>query len=138
VSGARTTEEIVVPGWPAPRGYANGRTGDGRAVHVGGQIGWDEHGAFAGAELVPQFARALDNVIAVVRAAGGAPEDIATMTVYVTDIAAYRGAQKELGAVWRPRLGKHFPAMALVAVTALVEPQAVVEIQATAYVGGPR
>ncbi|HEU4730228.1 MAG TPA: RidA family protein [Kofleriaceae bacterium] len=131
-----TAEEIRVPGWPAPRGYANGRAGRGRAVHVAGQIGWDERGALAAAELVPQFAQALDNVLAVVRAAGGAPEDIASMTVFVTDIAAYRGAGKELGAVWRARLGKHFPAMALVAVSALVEPRAVVEIQATAYVGG--
>jgi enamine deaminase RidA (YjgF/YER057c/UK114 family) len=131
-----TTDEIRVPGWPEPRGYANGRSGRGRAVHVAGQIGWDEQGAFAAGELVPQFAQALDNVLAVVRAAGGAPEDIATMTVYVTDIAAYRGAGKELGVAWRARLGKHFPAMALVAVSALVEPRAVVEIQATAYVGG--
>jgi enamine deaminase RidA (YjgF/YER057c/UK114 family) len=133
-----SSAEVHVPGWPVPRGYANGRRGEGAVVHTGGQIGWDEHGAFASRELVPQFARALDNVIAVVRAAGGVPEDIATMTVFVTDIAAYRGAQQELGAAWRPRLGKHFPAMALVAVTALVEPQAVVEIQATAYVGGAR
>jgi len=133
-----SSDEIHVPGWPAPRGYANGRRGDGEVVHTGGQIGWDEHGAFTAPGLVPQFAQALDNVLAVVRAAGGAPEDIATMTVFVTDIAAYRDAQKELGAAWRARLGKHFPAMALVAVSALVEPQAMVEIQATAYVGGAR
>jgi enamine deaminase RidA (YjgF/YER057c/UK114 family) len=118
-----------------PRGYANGRIGRGLAVHVAGQIGWNEQGVFADAELVPQFARALDNVIAVVRAAGGTVEDIASMTVFVTDIAAYRAAQKQLGAAWRPRLGKHFPAMTLVAVSHLVEPQAMVEIQATAYVG---
>jgi len=129
-----SSEEIIVPGWPAPRGYANGRTGRGRVVHVAGQIGWDAHGAFAATDLVSQFAQALDNVIAVVRAAGGAPEDIATMTVYVIDIAAYRGAHKALGAAWRERLGKHFPAMALVAVSHLVEPTAAVEIQATAYV----
>jgi enamine deaminase RidA (YjgF/YER057c/UK114 family) len=133
-----STEEIEVPGWPAPRGYSNGRIGAGRVVHVGGQIGWDERGVFESVELVAQFAKALDNVLAVVHAAGGAPEDIATMTVYVTDIIAYRAAQKVLGAAWRARLGKHFPAMALVAVTHLVEPQAVVEIQATAYVGEAR
>ena len=127
--------EVTVPGWPVPRGYANGRIGDGRVVHVAGQIGWDAQGAFADG-LVAQLARALDNVLAVVAAAGGRGEDIATMTVFVTDIAAYRAAQKELGAVWRPRLGKHFPAMALVAVSALVEDRALVEIQATAYVGG--
>jgi len=131
-----SSQEITVPGLPVPRGFAHGRTGRGTALHVAGQIGCDEHGELAAAELAPQFAKALDNVLAVVRAAGGAPEDIATMTVYVTDIAAYRGAQKELGAAWRARLGKHFPAMALVAVSHLVEPRAVVEIQAVAYLGG--
>jgi len=132
-----SSHEISVSGLPAARGFAHGRTGRGRAVHVAGQIGCDEHGVCS-TGFVPQFARALDNVLAVVRAAGGAAEDLATMTVYVTDIAAYldRGAQKELGAAWRARLGKHFPAMALVAVAALVEPAALVEIQATAYVGG--
>ena len=130
-----STIEVSIPGWPVPRGFANGRIGRGGVVHVAGQIGCDERGVCA-AGFVPQFARALDNVLAVVRAAGGAAEDIATMTVYVTDIAAYRGALRELGAAWRGRLGKHFPAMALVAVTALVEPAALVEIQATAYVGG--
>jgi enamine deaminase RidA (YjgF/YER057c/UK114 family) len=132
-----SSAEVQVPGWPVPRGYANGRVGHGRAVHVAGQIGWDADGSFVDGGVVGQFGQALDNVLAVVRAAGGVPEDIATMTVFVTDIEAYRGAQKELGAVWRPRLGKHFPAMALVAVTALVEPDALIEIQATAYVGEP-
>jgi enamine deaminase RidA (YjgF/YER057c/UK114 family) len=128
-----TNQEIRVPGWPLPRGYANGRVGSGGALHVAGQIGWDVHGVVASG-LAAQFAQALDNVVAVVRAAGGVPEDIATMTIFVTDIAAYRGAQKEIGAAWRARLGKHFPAITLVAVTALLEPQALVEVQATAYV----
>jgi len=131
-----SSEEIHVLGWPAPRGYANGRAGRGRAVHVAGQIGWDEHGQLVSPDLVPQLARALDNVLAVVRAAGGTPDDIACMTIYVTDMAGYRAGRKELGAVWRARLGTQFPAMALVAVTELVEPGAKVEIQATAYVGG--
>jgi enamine deaminase RidA (YjgF/YER057c/UK114 family) len=130
-----SSREVIVPGLPTPRGYAHGRIGQGSAVHVAGQIGCDEHGVCS-AGFVPQFAKALDNVLAVVRAAGGTPEDIATMTVYVTDVAAYREALREVGAAWRARLGKHFPAMALVAVTALVEPAAVLEIQATAYVGG--
>jgi enamine deaminase RidA (YjgF/YER057c/UK114 family) len=128
------TEEVTVPGWPAPKGYANGRIGCGRALYVGGQIGWDERGAVVPGGLVPQFARALDNVLAVVRAAGGAPEDIATMTVFVTDIADYRAARGALGPVWRERMGRHYPAMALVAVAALVEPDAVVEIQAIAAI----
>jgi enamine deaminase RidA (YjgF/YER057c/UK114 family) len=128
------TREVTVPGWPAPKGYANGRVGEGRALYVGGQIGWDERGAFPPGGLAPQFGRALDNVLAVVRAAGGAAEDIASMTVFVTSVEEYRAAQRALGPVWRERMGRHYPAMALVAVAALVEPEAVVEIQAIAHI----
>jgi len=130
-----SSDEIRVLGWPAPRGYANGRTGRGTAVHVAGQIGWDDQGQMASG-LVEQFARAVDNVIAVVRAAGGTREDIATMTIFVTDIDAYRTGVKQLAAAWRGSMGRHFPAITLVAITALVEPSALVEIQATAYIGG--
>ena len=133
-----TAREVIVPGWPDPKGYANGRVVDGRTLHVGGQIGWDERRAFPPGGLVPQFARALDNVLAVVRAAGGAAEDIASMTVYVTSIEDYRAAQHELSPVWRQRMGRHYPAMALVAVAALVDPEAVVEIQAIAAVPAER
>ena len=132
-----STQEVVVAEWPKPRGYANGRIGQGAVLHVAGQIGWDERGTFVEGGLGPQFAKALDNVLAVVKAAGGVPEDIATMTVFVTDIEAYRTSQAILAPIWRERLGRHYPAMALVAVTALVEPAAVVEIQAVAYVGAP-
>ena len=134
-----TAREVSVPGWPAPKGYSNGRVGEGQVLYVGGQIGWDEQRAFPPGGLVPQFGRALDNVLAVVWAAGGAPEDIASMTVFVTSIEEYRAAQRALGPVWRERMGRHYPAMALVAVTALVEPEAVVEIQAIATIqrGGP-
>jgi enamine deaminase RidA (YjgF/YER057c/UK114 family) len=125
------TERVVLPG-PEPRGYADGRIGRGRVLHVAGQVGW-KAGRFEAKELVGQFAQALDNVLAVLAAARARVEDVAEMTVYVTDIAAYRAARKELGPVWRARFGTHFPAMALVAVTALVEPEAVVEIQAIAY-----
>jgi enamine deaminase RidA (YjgF/YER057c/UK114 family) len=135
-----STEDVLVPGWPTPKGYSNGRIGSGRVLEVGGQIGWDTEMQFPAAEtaeqrFVAQFAQTLDNVIAVVRAAGGELTDIASMTAYVTDMAIYRSARKELAAVWRARLGKHFPAMALVAVSALFEPEAVVEIQAVAYLG---
>ena len=134
---------VAVPGWPAPKGYANGRVGGGRTLHVGGQIGWSMSAAAGGgvggarfpAGFVAQFGQALDNVLAVVRAAGGAAEDIASMTVYVTSIEDYRAAQRALGPVWRERMGRHYPAMALVGVTALVEPEAVVEIQAVAHLG---
>jgi enamine deaminase RidA (YjgF/YER057c/UK114 family) len=136
VSGAGDEGElpqpVEVPGWPRPRGYANGVIGRGRVLFVAGQIGWDGAGQFASGELAVQFGQALANVVAVVRAAGGEPDHIASMTVFVTDIAAYRASLPAIGAAWRAHMGRVFPAMALVAVTALVEPQAVVEIQAQA------
>jgi enamine deaminase RidA (YjgF/YER057c/UK114 family) len=133
-----SADEILVDGWPKPKGYANGRIGRGAPLHVGGMVGWDEHGTFAAHDLAGQFAKALDNVLAVVRAAGGAPSDIATMTVYVTDIADYRRSRKALGPIWRERMGQHYPAMALVGVTALVEADALVEIESTAYISEQR
>jgi enamine deaminase RidA (YjgF/YER057c/UK114 family) len=132
-----STETVAVPAWPAPKGYANGRTGRGPALHVAGQVGWNPQGVFEAKDLVGQFAVALSNVIEVVHAANGKVTDIAEMTVYVTDIEAYRAARKELGPIWRERMQTHFPAMALVAVTALVEPEALVEIQAVAYLEHP-
>jgi enamine deaminase RidA (YjgF/YER057c/UK114 family) len=123
---------VEVPGWPRPKGYANGVIGHGRTLHVAGQIGVDSDGLI-GESLVEQFAMALDNLLAVVAAAGGQPTDIASMTVYVTDVEAYRNSASGLGAVWRERLGKHFPAMALVGAAALYEHNALVEIQAVAH-----
>lgn len=131
-----STTEVTVGAWPTPRGYANGRIGRGNVMHVAGQVGWTVTrgpGVFEAKDLVGQFAQALTNVITVLHAGGGKVADIAEMTVYVTDIAAYRAAQKQLGPIWKERMGAHFPAMALVAVTALVEVEAVVEIQAVAY-----
>lgn len=125
--------EIVQPPHFAPaKGYANGVLCRGRMLRVGGQVGWNAEQRFETGDFGQQFAQALDNVLAVVAAAGGAPEDIAEMTIYVTDLDAYRAAQKQLGAIWRERLGRHFPAMALVGVAGLVEPEAKVEIQAVA------
>ncbi|MFN0252686.1 MAG: RidA family protein [Kofleriaceae bacterium] len=146
--------EVIVDGWPPPKGFANGRIGDGKVLHVAGQIGMDAHGTWATASaaiapqsevsatvlvderFIPQFAQALDNVLAVVRATGGAPEDIAEMTVFVTNMQSYRDSRRELARVWRERLGKHFPAMALIGVSSLFEENALVEIQAVAYIGG--
>ncbi|KYF70653.1 RidA family protein [Sorangium cellulosum] len=126
--------EIVQPaGWAAPSGYANGVVTRGRTLHVAGQIGWDAaSGQIRSDDLVEQFAQALDNVLAVVAAAGGGPGDVARMTVYVTDLEAYRGARRAIGAAWRARFGKRFPAMALVGVAGLLEPRALVEIEAVA------
>jgi enamine deaminase RidA (YjgF/YER057c/UK114 family) len=117
---------------PVPRGYADARIGYGPVLHIAGQVGWNA-GVFEAKDLVGQFAQTLDNILAVLKAAHAHVDDIAEMTIYVTDIAAYRAARKQLGPIWRERLGNHFPAMALVAVTALVEPDALVEIQAVAY-----
>ena len=129
-----STDTVDVPSWPPPKGYANGRIGRGNALHIAGQVGWTSPGVFEAKDLVGQFAQALTNMRVVLEAANGKISDIASMTVFVTDIAAYRASTKALGPVWREKMGSHFPAMALVAVSALVEPEAVVEIQAIAYV----
>jgi enamine deaminase RidA (YjgF/YER057c/UK114 family) len=117
-------------GWPRPKGYANGMLGNG-CVFVAGQIGWDEQGRFAEG-LAAQIDQALRNVLAVLAEAGAGPAQVARMTWYVTDIPAYRAAAPALGPIWRPLFGRHFPAMAVVGVTELVEPAALVEIEATA------
>lgn len=104
----------------------------GRLLTVAGQIGWDENEQFHSDELVPQLGQALDNVLAVVRAAGGDVEHVSHMTIYVTDLDAYRGAGKALGEAWRAKMGRHYPSMALVGVAGLVEPRAKVEIEAIA------
>ena len=122
---------LLPPGWPRPKGYANGMVGGGRVAVIGGQIGWDSRGRFA-AGFVAQTGQALRNILAVLAEAGGGPEHIARMTWYVTDMPAYRASVAALGPVWREVMGKHFPAMAVVGVTALVEPEALVEIEATA------
>lgn len=126
-------EPVVVEGWPKPRGYVNGMIGGPYVLHVAGQIGWQPDGTFTTDDLIEQFGIALDNVLAVVKAAGGKAESIASMTVFVTEIETYRARTKDLGPIWKARLGKHFPAMALVGVSALVEPRAKVEIVAVAH-----
>lgn len=131
-------EFIEVPGWPKPKGYANGALVSGmKTLYVAGQVGWNERQEMASG-FVAQFAQALDNVLAVVRAAGGAPESVVKMTIYVTDLPAYRAAQRELGAVWRERFGKHFPAMALLGVAGLVEEGALLEIETICAIGEER
>jgi enamine deaminase RidA (YjgF/YER057c/UK114 family) len=132
-----TTELVTVAGWPPPKGYANGRIGRGAVLHVAGQIGWTASGAFVARDLAGQIAQALDNVLAVLQAAQGRPEDVAEMTIFVTNIASYRSARKQLAPIWKQRFGDHFPAMALVAVSGLVEPEALVEISAVAYLEHP-
>ena len=130
--------QIIQPtGWARPRGYSNGIVAEGRVLFVAGQIGWDPTSELA--KLRPTFAeqfdQALSNVMDVVRSAGGQATDIARMTVYVTDKKEYLAALKQVGEAWRKHLGKHYPAMALVVVAALLEDEAKVEIEATAVLG---
>ena len=132
-----STEDVTVPGWPTPKGYSNGRVGNGRVLHVAGQIGWNAQGVFEAKDLLGQFAQALSNVIAVVKAANGKVTDIAEMTVFVTDIQGYRDGRKALGPIWKERMQGHFPAMALIGIDELVEEEALVEIQAVAYLEQP-
>lgn len=123
------------PGWPRPRGYANGvATEGGTLVFVAGQIGWDETGAFPAADLPGQVRQTLRNVLAVLAEAGARPEHVARLTWYVTDREEYLATAREIGAVYRELMGGHYPAMAVVEVSALVEAQAKVEIEATAVV----
>ncbi len=121
--------------WLPARGYSNGVLVRGPTLYVAGQIGWNARQEFETDDLGEQFAQALDNVLTVVHAAGGTASDIAKMTIYVTDLDAYRASTRAIGAAWRARFGKHFPAMALVAVTGLLEPRAKVEIETIAVAG---
>jgi len=117
-----------------PRGYANGVLAPpgGSLLFIAGQIAWDAEQRIVSADFVAQFERALANVLAVVTEAGGTPDEIARLVVYVTDKKEYCVRQKEIGECWRKLLGRHFPAMALVEVKALLEDDAKVEIEGIA------
>jgi enamine deaminase RidA (YjgF/YER057c/UK114 family) len=118
----------------SPRGYSNGVLAEpgGRLLFIAGQVGWDEQQEIVSDDLVEQFDRALQNVITVATAAGGSPETIARIIIYVTERDEYRRRMKEIGARYRARMGKHFPAMVLVEVARLLEDRAKIEIEATA------
>ena len=123
--------QLQPPGWPRPRGYSNGIAATGETIFVGGQIGWDESGAFAEG-LAAQIERTLANIVAVLAEAGAGPADITRLTWYLVDIDDYMARQAEIGAAYRRVIGRHFPVMAVVQVVRLVERQALVEIEATA------
>jgi enamine deaminase RidA (YjgF/YER057c/UK114 family) len=119
------------PGWPKPRGYANGMVAEGRIVVTGGMIGCDEKGALPQG-FPAQLAQALSNIRAVLAEAGAQPHHLVRLTWYLLDIDEYLGNLKEIGRVYRDIIGSHFPAMAVVQVARLVEPMARLEIEATA------
>ena len=122
------------PGWPRPRGYANGIEASGGLVFVAGQIGWDETGAFPAADLAGQVRQTLANVVAVLAEAGAGPEHVVRLTWYVRSRDEYLASLKEIGAAYRDVMGRVYPAMAVVVVAGLVEAEAKVEIEATAVV----
>jgi enamine deaminase RidA (YjgF/YER057c/UK114 family) len=133
--------EVVNPeSLGAPKGWNNGLLApkEGRLLFIAGQAGWEEEATGSPPGFAGQFARALDKVLAVLREAGGKPDDLARLTIYVTDLGAYRASRKALGEAWRERLGKHYPAVALVEVSGLVDKGAVVEMEATAVLSAAR
>ena len=125
---------LLPPGWPRPKGYSNGISASGRLIVTAGVVGWDAAEQFVAEDLAGQFAQALRNILSILAEDGAGPEHIVRMTCYVTDIDAYRASLADIGAAWKVIVGPHYPAMALVGVSALVEPKALVEIEATAVV----
>jgi len=133
--------EVINPAvLDAPKGFSHGvlAPADGRVLFVAGQVGWSGSDTGTPLGFAAQFARALDHVLEVVRGAGGDAADVARLTVYVTDLEAYRADLRALGGLWRERFGSYYPAMALVQVQGLVDRGAVVEIEATAVIASRR
>lgn len=125
---------LLPPGWPRPRGYSNAISARGRSIFTAGLVGWDETETFVAEDLPGQFRQILRNLLALLAEDGAGPEHVARMTCYVVDIHAYRSSLSQIGAAWRETMGRNFPAMAVVAVDALVEPEARIEIEAIAVV----
>lgn len=122
---------LLPEGWPRPSGYSNGIEAEGTQVFVAGMIGWDTHGRFPQG-FAAQLRLTLENTLAVLAEAGAGPEHVVRMTWFVTDLDHYRANLREIGAVYRDVMGKNFPAMAVVGVNGLVEPEALLEIESTA------
>ena len=125
---------LLPPGWPRPKGYANGVSAKGRVIVTAGVVGWNAEERFEREDLAGQFRQILVNMLAILAEDGAGPEHIVRMTCYVTDVDEYRLGLSEIGAAWRALIGRHFPAMAVVGVTALVEPKAKIEIETMAVV----
>ena len=124
---------LLPHGWPRPKGYANGIMAQGQHhIFCGGQIGWTSQEVFESKDFVGQLRQALLNVKAVLQAADAGPEHMTRMTWYITDKGAYLKDLREVGSVYREVMGKHFPAMSVVEVSALVEDEALVEVEVTA------
>lgn len=127
--------KIIQPeGWAPAKGYANGVLTPDGTLYVGGQIGWNADQVFEVHDFIGQMRKCLQNILDVVEAAGGSAADLTRLTWYVTDKKEYLASQKEVGAAYRDILGRNFPAMTMVVVSALVEDEALLEIEATAVI----
>jgi enamine deaminase RidA (YjgF/YER057c/UK114 family) len=127
-----TGQRVLQPAtWARPRGYANGIVADGETIFLAGQIGWDADEKFADG-LAAQVGQALANIVTLLAEAGAGPEHLVRLTWFVTDLRAYRDNQLTIGSAYRRVIGKHFPTMSVIGVSQLVEPAALVEIEATA------
>ncbi len=128
-------ETILPEGWPAPKGYSNGiLAAKGRTLFLAGQVGWTSEEKFVSEKLVPQFEQALKNIVAIVVKAGGKPTDICRMTCFCKARDQYLASRKELGAIWKEIIGKHYPCMSMIFVGDLLDHPAVIEIEATAII----
>ena len=126
------SEFLQPPGWPAPKGYANGVVTSGRQIYLGGQIGWNETQQLVSTRMSGQLRQALQNIMVLLAQAGARPEHLVRLTWFVTSVEEYRAELKEIGAAYRDVIGRYYPPMSVVQVSGLVEPGAKVEIEATA------
>ncbi|PRD51567.1 RidA family protein [Phyllobacterium myrsinacearum] len=127
--------EIIHPqGWPAAKGYSNGMAAEGKVIFVGGQIGWTKDQTFETDDFVGQAEQAMRNIVDVLESAGAETTDLVRLTWFITDKKVYVAEQKRLGEAYRRVFGRHYPAMTLVQVVALLEDRALVEIEATAVI----
>jgi enamine deaminase RidA (YjgF/YER057c/UK114 family) len=128
------TQILQPPGWAKPKGFSNGIAATGKQVFIAGQIGWTGESKWEAKDFAGQFRQTLKNTLAVLAQAGGGPEHIVRMTWYILDKKEYLGAIKEVGAAYRELIGRHYPAMAVVQVSGLIEDEAKLEIETTAVI----
>ena len=128
-------QALLPEGWAPPIGYSNGIAVDaGRIIFVAGQVGWDAQQCFQSEDIAPQFDQALANILDVLAVAGAKGEQICRLTAYCCDKPAYLAARRELGAIWRRRMGKHYPTMSLIFVSDLLDNPGKIELEATAVI----
>ncbi|MCF6197327.1 MAG: RidA family protein [Alphaproteobacteria bacterium] len=127
-------QHILPPGWPRPKGYSNGIIAEGKMFFLAGVVGWNAKEEFESDVLSDQFRQALLNIRAILDGGGSGPEHITRMTWYVTDMDSYRDQLAEFGAIYKDIIGKNFPVMACIGVSALVERRAKIEIEVTAMI----